>query len=301
MIDPGRKRQNDERLRQLIDLQRTAHKRWHGKDSRGLEVVRALVAGTVKNWPVPGAFEASSAEALLPPADSERAAAILIEQAIEPLREALADHALTNGPLVVRMNGNDYELSEPAPFDRRAVFAPLTAHVCFKLLDDVASLEIAVHDPSENKPLGIEQAHYARERTKLLEVEHCLWTKAAERGAHSDRIPYASRVLLLLFAWHPSAHEPPGASTVCVRCGDLIYRARSTFSGLPRCPSCMKETAKQRDWPAHAIAPHGRASWLLRCQYPDCELVFEGPRHRKLCPDHTSSRLSPARRLTRSR
>lgn len=126
-----------------------------------------------------------------------------------------------------------------------------------------------------------------------------LWRWAWEYGAASDVIPYVNRPLLFVAAWHPAAHEPPGAWTLCLRCGDLLHRRKRTFSKLPRCAACMKETPSQRTWPAHALAPHGRSTWALRCQYPDCEMVFEGPRHRRLCDEHTSSRLPPSRRLKR--
>jgi hypothetical protein len=147
------------------------------------------------------------------------------------------------------------------------------------------------------KPLEVERAYYGRERTKLIKLEHWLWEQIGLHGALQNRIPYAFRQLLLVAAWHPAAHEPPtGAWTLCLRCGDLLHRKRRTFTTLPRCPRCMKATTAQREWPPHALAPHGPGTWLLRCQSPDCDQAFEGLRHRKLCPQHTSSRLAPATR-----
>ena len=179
--------------------------------------------------------------------------------------------------------------------------APLTWHVSLELLITLGELTILTNDPSAGAPLAIERARYASEQTELLRVEHSLWRLASEFGGPSDRIPYFYRVILLRLAWDPVAHEADtGAWTLCVRCAELLHRKRS-FKTLPRCPDCMKETGRQRRWPQHAVAPHRRGAWLLRCQYHDCETVYEGPRHRKYCEIHTSSRLAPGRRASRTK
>src|SRR5207302_9822901 len=120
---------------------------------------------------------------------------------------------------------------------------------------------------------------YASAQTALIEVEHWLWRQAWEHGAYSDLIPYPNRGLLLIVAWHPEAHKPPGAHTICIRCGELLFRQTRNSRQFPRCAACMKETPAQRSWPDHAVTPFGRATWLLGCQYPECDAVFEGPRH----------------------
>jgi hypothetical protein len=154
-----------------------------------------------------------------------------------------------------------------------------------------------VHEPFPDQLLAIERGHYARERTKLLQIEQELWQRAAEFGGPSDRLPYASRYSLTLLTWHPSAYKPPGAHAICIRCGQLLHRKRPSVQPLARCPACMKETEEQRRWPDHAITPHARGTWFLRCQYPDCRTVFEGRRHRKLCDEHVSSKMPPKRRM----
>jgi hypothetical protein len=295
VIDPLRTRQNEARAERLIAFLREAMRgAWEG-DPRYVEALRSLQRGIDRNWAVPAPFDVDSFEELLPPRRTRAVAIELVKDAIEPLRAAIATR---NRPAVVRMNGKAYELIEPSGYTpRRALVAPLTAHTCFKLVQDALALHYLMHDPGRQKELAIERARYGRERTRLIQIEYCLWEQAAAFGGLADRMPYAHRLNLLIAAWHPSAHAPPGAWTICLRCGDLLYRTRRSFKTLPRCAACMKETPEQREWPAHALAPHDRGTWFLRCQYPSCEMAFTGPRHRKFCPEHTSSRLPPARRV----
>jgi hypothetical protein len=294
MIDPRRKQQNDQRAAKLLEFQRELSLRGGDDLETWIEALGPLIAGMAKNWEVPNALQTD----FVASREAFAVAGVLVESSLGPLRDAIVDDIATDGPLEFTFNGRAYELGGPRPHSRHpgALFAPLTSHVCSDLVRAVSELHVVVFDPGENKPLGVEQAHYARERTKLIWIEDWLWNRAAEFGGLTDRIPYASRLLLLAMAWHPIAHKPPGAWTLCVRCGVLLHRKRSMFHSLPRCSACMKETTKQRKWPAHASAPHGRATWLLNCQYPGCEMVYEGTRHRKYCPDHTSSRLTPSRR-----
>jgi hypothetical protein len=299
VIDPRRKRQNEERARQLIALHNTAFSGAQRGEKQAVETLGAIYRGRRRNWGVPAPFDDATLTSLLPPNTAVAVGGVLVEQAIEPLRDAIEDHIVTHGPVLATVNEHIYTFAEPVPYEPnpRTWMAPLTSHVSPTLVRAVLDLHTVVFDPGRNAPLAIERAHYARERTKLIEVEHQLWELAAEYGAFSDRIPYAYRLLLLVAAWLPEAHRPPGAHTICLRCGDLLFRKRCLFKTLPNCPACMKETSAQREWPPHAMAPHARGTWLLRCQYPGCEMVVEGPRHRKLCDDHTSSKLPPKQRL----
>ncbi len=302
MIDPLRRRTNDARAERLKSFVRLAFAGVREGDERQVAALRSIQSGIDKNWPVPAPFNVDSVEELLPPPRAHGVAIALLKDALGPLGTAIVDHARRRGPTVVSMNNSEYELREPVAYSSQlALIAPLTSHVCLELVQEVSALHYVVHDPGTRAELGVERARYGRERTRLIEIEHSLWEQAARYGALVDRIPYAHRLYLLLAAWHPSAHAPPGAWTLCVRCGDLLYRKKRSFTSFPRCPACMKESAEQRQWPTHALAPHDRGTWFLQCQYPNCEMAFTGPRHRKLCPDHTSSRLPPSRRLARKR
>ena len=299
MIDPRRRKQNEARAEKLVGFARAATKGAIEGDDRAVEAYRALMRGVEKNWPAPAPFDVGSPEALLPPRPAQSLAIELAKDAIEPLRALVAHHTARGHPIVVKMNDKTYKLGRPGVYNpRRALIAPLTSHVCLKLVQDVFALHYAMHDPGPQEQLAVERARYGRERTRLIRLEHWLWEWVAAYDALADRMPYAHRVMLLIAAWHPSAHAPPGAWTLCIRCGDLLYRKQGTFTTWPRCTACMKETPRQREWPRHALAPHDRGTWFLRCQYPECEMVFTGPRHRKLCPEHTSSRLPPRRRLS---
>lgn len=275
-------------------------------DPQAIAVRRSMMTAFAEH-PVPEPFDIESYADLLPPA-SATIARVLLEHSIEPLNTSLTQWVAANGPAEVNVNNRDYELIAqdsnaarqdwPTREDWFTLAAPLTRHACPELIGAVGDMLYLVFDPGKERLLDVEQAHYARERAKLIQIEHGLWQRAHEHGGPTDLIPYATRVLLLLFSWHPSAHEPPGAWTLCVRCGELIHRKKRSFATLPRCTTCMKETPQQRQWPAHAMAPHDKGRWFLSCQYPDCDQAFTGPRHRKLCPEHTSSKLPPGRRLT---
>jgi hypothetical protein len=298
MIDPGRKRQNDQRAAALVDLQRQLIAEAANASSFQAmsEKVAPLAAAMARHVPLP------QREMLSAPIPTDGAFALgsdIIRRSLIPLRDAIR---ATSEPLVYAVNGQEYKLEEPREFQGIALLPmnplpPLTAQVCLELAKTILELATIVHDPVAYSPLAIERGHYARERTKLLEIEHRLWQLTARSGGPSDRLPYANRFILTTLTWHPDAYRPPGAWTLCIRCGELLHRKRPSLQPLARCAACMKETEKQRRWPEHAIAPHARGTWFLRCQHPDCEAIFEGPRHRKLCDIHTSSKLPPKQRL----
>jgi hypothetical protein len=297
VIDPGRKHQNDAHAQAILRLHARATDAVGRGDERGWRVLAELTRRQIENWEVPEAFAAASHDDLLPPPSSRQIGQLLVEQAFEPLRAVIQTWKAAGRPLAVTMNDSDYRLEVPSVYNPRKIIAPLTAHAAAALVEDVLALHHLMHDPDPRRLLEAERAYYARERTKLIELEHRLWQQIALHGGLQERIPYAFRQLLFLAAWHPAAHEPPnGAWTLCLRCGEVLHRKRRAFSTLPRCPRCMKETRAQREWPAHAFAPHGPGTWALRCQYPECAQAFEGPRHRKLCPQHTTSALPRSRR-----
>ena len=125
-----------------------------------------------------------------------------------------------------------------------------------------------------------------------------LWEWAWEYGAVNALIPYVNRPLLFVAAWHPVATNRPvrGHSALDVA---TSFTEETHIGQAPRFAACMKETPSQRTWPAHARRPTEGQPGPYRCQYPGCEMVFVGPRHRRLCDEHTSSRLPPSRQLKR--
>jgi len=322
MIDPRRKAANDEKARKLIALERLAMTRAQDQDPVAIALLRRLNRTRSERWGVPTPFEAALDQPDSPLKISSRAwrlSEAIVEQAVEPLRRALRAQ---EEPATFIMHGTEYRLEEPEEsrlvsfFDIKrgehfstqefaealaTAAAPLTLLTSRDLIEATIELGLVVLDPTPNAELAIEQPDYARQRTALIEIEHWLWQQAWKHGAHSNILPYPNRTMLLILSWRPEAHKPPGAHTVCVRCGELTFRKGSNITQFPRCRDCMKETPAQRAWPKHAVTPFGRGTWMLACHYPDCDNVFEGPRHQKLCSEHTSSRLAPGRRLSNMR
>jgi hypothetical protein len=295
VIDPRRKQQNDQRAAKLLEFQDQLDERLRAGDARSWQLLEAMHRNSVRKWPRTPLFQNPmdfiASDAAFAAADGLR------EASIEPLRNAIS----SSSPVFI-VGGQEFRPHEPLRLfgghTLTSIIAPLTWQFCLQLLIALGELTILINDPSQGTPLGIERAQYASEQSELLRVEHSLWQLAAEYGGPTDRIPHAHRLVLLLMAWDPVAHEAMGGAwTLCVRCGQLLHRKRNSAKALPRCAACMKESPRQRDWPVHAVAPHGRGTWLLRCQHPECEIVFEGPRHRKYCPEHVLSKLAPKHRL----
>jgi hypothetical protein len=294
MIDPRRQRHNDEVAGRLLALQAEMTDRlWEG-DPDARRLIDLIHQGSVR-WRSP-----LLNDGFLAPKEAFEFAESLREMSIDPLREGIRQRSPR-----FTLSESEYETRAPLPSlgpTLLSIIAPLTWHVCIELLIAAGQLTILINDPSAGEPLAVERARYASERTELLSVEHTLWRLAATHGGPSKVIPYPYRLVLMALAWDPVAHQAPsGAWTLCVRCGELLHRRRRSVTSLPHCPPCMKETPAQRTWPDHALVPHSRGTWVLRCRYPNCETLFIGPRHRKLCDDHTSASLTPARRLARQR
>lgn len=291
VIDSGRNAQNEWVAAKLLALQDRLEDRLTEGDLQAWQLLDTMHRKT-KALRSPALRQPMD---LIASDDAFAAADQLRAMSVGPLRKAIR-----TGSIVFTVSGDEYTPREPLPWIGHTglnIIAPLTWHVCMELLVALGNLTIQIYDPSSGAPLSIERARYASEQAELIRVEHSLWELASEYGGPTDRTPYAYRLVLLLMAWDPVAHEAPsGAWTLCARCGRLLHRKRS-FDALPRCEPCMKENAKQREWPSHAVAPHRQGTWLLRCVYPGCSNVFEGRRHRKLCDDHTSSKLSLNRRL----
>jgi hypothetical protein len=247
-------------------------------------------------WSAAPPFETEEWDELLPERSARRITELLIRDAIEPLRAGLEEHRLQTGSqLCVAIHRKEYELRSPASFSRRMAWpgAPLTAHSCRELVVNILMKGNSIDEWAEEG--------WRRERSRLIDIESRLWQLAAKHGSAVDRIPYGCRKLLLIAVWNPSDHEPPGSWALCIRCGEPLFRKKTAARSdtLPRCAPCMKETPAQRGWPDHALTPHGRGTWILWCQYPSCKTLFFGPRHRKLCDQHTTSKLPASRRLSR--
>jgi hypothetical protein len=290
VIDPRRKRQNDALAARLLAFQDQLAEGMSELDPRAWLLVEKIHRksksrrATALQHPI----EVISSQTTLAIADELRASSV------GPLGRAID----RTSPIFI-FDGDEYTPRQPLPWTGHNllnVIAPLTWHVCTELLIALGNLTILLNDPSSGDPLSIERARYASQQTELIRIEHSLWQLAGQYGGPTQRIPYAYRAVLLFMAWQPAAHEADGGAwTLCIRCGELLHRSRP-FESLPRCPACMKETTRQREWPEHAIAPHDRGTWLLRCQYASCDEVFIGPRHRKRCDAHMSSKLAPKQR-----
>ncbi len=298
MIDPRRKRHNDDRARALLEFQEPLNDALWKSDPRAWKLIQEVHEASKRDQP---AWLPEWAEFIAKPA-AFAAADRFRESSADALRRAIAGR-----PVVLSTIDHTFTARTPLPWvgdNLLNVVAPLTWHVCLELLVALLDRSILLNDFSPGAPLRIERAYHASRRSELIRVEHSLWQLASEHGATNDTIPYAYRLVLLLMAWDPAAHNAAdGGWTLCIRCGGLLHRRRR-FNSMPRCAVCMKETAKQRKWPSHTIGPHRRATWLLRCQYPDCHAIYESPRHQQLCPNHTSSGLPPKRRranVTRGR
>lgn len=141
-----------------------------------------------------------------------------------------------------------------------------------------------------------QQIHHdmAARLSLLMAAEHALWQAAGQNGGPSGVIPYAYRHAALSWWWRPELHAPNLPMTMlCIRCGSLIEQRRKR-QAPPRCHDCSKESPQTRRWPGHAVAPHDRGRWWLRCHR--CQAAFTGRADALYCPLHRSARLTPTKR-----
>jgi hypothetical protein len=132
-----------------------------------------------------------------------------------------------------------------------------------------------------------------RRLNALATVEINLWGFAAQAG-HTEPPPYACRYDLAGWLWHPAI---PG-HILCLRCGDEVLYLRRGRTGLvsdrgsrtARCRACSR--GREHDWPAHAVEPYRRGTWLLRCTTAGCTELFVGRRQAKHCEHHRLNRLT---------
>jgi hypothetical protein len=130
----------------------------------------------------------------------------------------------------------------------------------------------------------------------VLAYEETLWALAAEYGGCSPRIPYAFHFNALEWFWSPDAHKCGELVPAnCLRCG-VTWLPHGQIGSPPRCPKCAKERPEAREWPSHAIAPHIRGEWWLRCRVEGCNEVFANWRKQLYCDEHDSSRLTASKR-----
>jgi hypothetical protein len=182
---------------------------------------------------------------------------------------------------------------DPEPL---AVGLALAGHTGANLLE-VATVMAWIQDGKRLRSgLDTDRPRLYKRLAKYIELEHELWLIAHRYGGPSAQIPYLLRIWLLENLWNADAHANPGSTTICIRCGTRLWRARRRFAGAPRCTACMKETQQQRAWPEHAVAPAGPGTWWLKCEHPGCTLTYQARRHSHYCPRHTLAQLTPSRR-----
>jgi hypothetical protein len=118
-----------------------------------------------------------------------------------------------------------------------------------------------------------------------------LWWFAAN-GGYAGPPPYAVRYDLARWLWHPSIT----GTIFCIRCGDeLRYERRARPEArTARCRRCSRGPAN--DWPPHAVEPHCRGTWLLRCTHDGCSDIFVGRRQAQHCRRHRLNRLTSSMR-----
>lgn len=150
---------------------------------------------------------------------------------------------------------------------------------------------------------GDVQRHLLRRLNAFAQLEISLWWFAAD-GGYPDPPPYVVRYDLARWLWHPSIH----GAIFCLRCGEELHykrraRTRAVSNDTPpeitrsaRCPPCSR--GPENDWPAHALEPYRRGTWLLRCSHPGCREVFVGRRQGRHCEQHRQNRLTPSMRRT---
>ena len=132
------------------------------------------------------------------------------------------------------------------------------------------------------KRLKHQHAYHARQAAKLILWEQLLWHIAADHGGPCSSIPYATTFHALEWFWEPSLHATSDFQVPCLRCGALIEPKRPPRD-FPQCEHCTKNSNLRKPWPAHAIAPAERGSWLLRCQAQNCTNWYLGTPQRLRC------------------
>jgi hypothetical protein len=128
---------------------------------------------------------------------------------------------------------------------------------------------------------------------RFLVTEAALW-EIARTGGFEGPVPYPVRYWAARYLWSP---EIAGCA-FCLRCGDLIFYRRAGRRSGPRrrrgpvCDSCLRGGSLA--WPGHAIMPHDRGRWWLRCR--TCAVPFIGHGQARRCPGCRLNRLAPSRR-----
>jgi hypothetical protein len=267
----------------------------HAIDKPGerLEVVDDLMANQVGappgNWP-------------LPPDARERARAPCLAAA-----EAAREFMTENGVSILHTTELP-ELPEVSvawhlpPAEYELPVAPLVHYLADVraryMMADLASQAFSRYTATLWDPDNL--ARKRRPLNAFARLEITLWSYAA-KGGYVKPPPYAVRYDVARWLWHPSI----AGSIFCLRCGDELRYLRSQRtardaggvqrdSRTARCRACAR--GAEDDWPAHALEPHRRGTWLLRCQFSDCTQPFDGRRHALYCPRHRASRMSPRRR-----
>jgi hypothetical protein len=210
---------------------------------------------------------------LFPAIEAWAFAHTLVERSLESLSRAFAvgDSRLAEIPL---------EMRKPDPVDPSTfrLLLPLL-FACSEQAQEVARNRSLSR--SENS-LHDQHDYFARLAAKLIIWEQLLWHIAADHGGPRSRIPYATTFDALEWFWQPSVHKHGDVQIPCLRCGRLIQPQRMP-KDFPQCEHCNKNSNLRKPWPAHAIAPAERGTWLLRCQKPDCTGWYHSRPHRLRC------------------
>jgi hypothetical protein len=215
----------------------------------------------------------------------------------------------TFSPLRSRMDGRDLPYAPPVPVDLalKRLGIPLTFACVPNLAEGLFYGHGGLRVPQGNPW----HPQIAAQLSDAFLTERDLWVRAGE-----DRIPYPFVYWALQHIRKPEAPDENkrkhnrnrnrrrtpyrGHASLCVRCGEPItYYVRRRAKAALRCPRCAREAPHLREWPSHAVMPHTRGMWVLKCQAPGCGSPFLGPRRKLRCDTHRSSQITPGRRAPR--
>lgn len=233
-----------------------------------------------------------------------RAAAQLADHdvtlAVRCVGAAIKQHGVVTVPTGFASFANlRLDLSGAADGAEAPDFAPLSYLCVEPLLHEgviwlVSEYHAAVTRGGRTQPHDL---HRADERALLerlnlfLGTEHRLW-ELARLGGFPHPAPYKVRHFADRLLWGPQI----AGEAFCLRCGELITFGRAARNGrrVPVCGACIR--AGGLEWPAHAIVPHDRGRWWLKCAEPSCPVAFVGRSQARYCERHRSSRITPRHR-----
>jgi hypothetical protein len=172
--------------------------------------------------------------------------------------------------------------------------APLVVECLEQIVThSLAQLLVYAYGPKV-RPLFADDVHlgHMRRLNNYLYLEANLWWLASQGGCR-EPVPYAVRYETARWLWSPRI----AGFAFCLRCGQDVAFHRTARDGTRRnlrCSGCSRGPVDR--WPAHAVAPHIRGRWWLRCLADGCRSLFIGAGQARRCSTCRSSATTPNRR-----